>query len=390
MIKQKRRSVILWLCAVLFVMILTISCIAACGGTKQENEDQNKQPNYYLSLASEGWKTYAAGDEIPDRVHFSQDGGQYTLEIDLDAGEQFTLNNVGSEDKIGFNQIFSTTDVLARGDNGSIKVVYSGTFVITYYKNDNTLIFTYTPHMVSVTIASDINTMYVGEKFTCKAKANYSNGDTIEERATWKSSNEAVLTVDEEGEVSAVAAGTATLTATVGELFDSIEITVVRTEIPVSGVKLNKTELALELEGTEQLVATVLPEDANSKLVTWDSEDDNVVTVSSEGMVTAVGYGTTRIIVSTAQGGFTAECEVTVIKHASEIRLDSDTLSLTVEGRKKTLGVLFVPNDATYKEYNVEIVSGNEHISIQDDKTGSLTVSGLSVGEAEIKVSLVD
>lgn len=80
----------------------------------------------------------------------------------------------------------------------------------------------------------------------------------------------------------------------------------------VTGVSLDKTALTL-YEGTSAtLTATVTPSTAANKNVTWSSSDAAVATVNPEGVVAAVSAGTAVITVTTVDGGFTAECTVTV------------------------------------------------------------------------------
>ena len=82
--------------------------------------------------------------------------------------------------------------------------------------------------------------------------------------------------------------------------------------VTVTSVTLDKSTLELVEEETAQLTATVLPENADDKSVTWTSSDETVATVDENGLVTAVGKGTATITVTTTDGGKTATCEVTV------------------------------------------------------------------------------
>ena len=82
--------------------------------------------------------------------------------------------------------------------------------------------------------------------------------------------------------------------------------------IHVTNVSLSQTELSLTEGNTAQLTATVKPDNAPNKNVTWSSSAPNVATVDSGGEVTAVAPGTATITVTTADGGFTAACAVTV------------------------------------------------------------------------------
>lgn len=82
--------------------------------------------------------------------------------------------------------------------------------------------------------------------------------------------------------------------------------------VSVESVTLNKDTLSLTAGGHETLTATVNPDNATNKAVTWSSDNEAVATVSSSGEVTGVKKGTATITVKTADGDFTATCTVTV------------------------------------------------------------------------------
>ena len=83
--------------------------------------------------------------------------------------------------------------------------------------------------------------------------------------------------------------------------------------VPVSGVALNKTSTSISVGNSEQLIATVTPENANNKSVTWASSDISVATVAPDGTVTAVKAGTAAITATAADGsGKSATCTLTV------------------------------------------------------------------------------
>ncbi len=82
--------------------------------------------------------------------------------------------------------------------------------------------------------------------------------------------------------------------------------------VSVTGVTLDKATMALTVSGTGTLTATVAPENAANKNVTWSSSDTDVATVDNSGVVTAVAAGTATITVTTEDGNKTATCDVTV------------------------------------------------------------------------------
>ncbi len=81
--------------------------------------------------------------------------------------------------------------------------------------------------------------------------------------------------------------------------------------VPVTGVIISDSKLNLDIGDSKTLIATVVPSNATERSVTWSSSDDTIVSVA-DGVIKAVGSGTATITVTTADGGFTATCVVSV------------------------------------------------------------------------------
>ena len=82
--------------------------------------------------------------------------------------------------------------------------------------------------------------------------------------------------------------------------------------IPVTGVSLDITSHTMNEGETVTLTATVTPDDADDKTITWKSSDENIAKVNTNGVVTAVSPGTATITVTTTDGGHTATCTIKV------------------------------------------------------------------------------
>ena len=134
---------------------------------------------------------------------------------------------------------------------------------------------------------------------------------------SWRSSDEKVAKVDENGKIIAIAEGKAIITVTTkdGGFTASCEITVLPKgeDIKVTGVSLDKTSSELKVDEELKLIASILPEDATNKEVSWISSDEKVAKVDENGKVTAIAEGKSVITVTTKDGGFTASCEITVL-----------------------------------------------------------------------------
>ncbi len=144
--------------------------------------------------------------------------------------------------------------------------------------------------------------------------ATISPENATNKEVTWKSSDESVATVSETGEVTAIAKGDVVITVTTvdGSKTARCLFIVEKATIPVTGVSLNKTELSLLTGKKETLIATIVPDEATAKSVTWKSSNEAVATVSETGEVTAISVGTATVTVTTVDGNKTAICEVTV------------------------------------------------------------------------------
>lgn len=154
--------------------------------------------------------------------------------------------------------------------------------------------------------------------------------------------------------------------------------------VPVTGVTLDKTELSLPVGETGTLTATVQPDTATDKTVTWASDDQTVATVDQSGTVTAVAPGTATVTATTADGGHTARCVVTVTRPVTGVTLDKTELSLFT-GNTETLTAAVQPADATNRDVTW---SSSDDTVATVDKNG--IVSAVGAGEATITVTTAE
>ncbi len=178
--------------------------------------------------------------------------------------------------------------------------------------------------------------------------ATVSPSNATNKTLTWSSSNTSVATVSN-GVVKAVGFGTATITAKSNNgKTASCSVTV--NPIQPTGIKATpETSTLYGLNGTVKLSANVMPSNATNKTVTWSSRNTSVATVSSDGTVKAVGYGTAVITAKTVNG-LTSNCTVTVNPIAvTGVSLNKNSLSFTGTGSSQTLTATVSPSNATNK-----------------------------------------
>ncbi len=156
----------------------------------------------------------------------------------------------------------------------------------------------------SITLDPTAVELEVGE--TTTITATVIPEDATYDSITWTSSNDAVATV-ENGEITAVAEGTATITAAIGDIEATCEVTV--TAVAVESITLSEESVMLGIGETATLTATVSPANAAYDSITWTSSNDAIATVK-DGVITAVTAGS--VTITAAIGDITAECDVTV------------------------------------------------------------------------------
>ena len=241
-------------------------------------------------------------------------------EMSLYVGEDYTMTaTVLPADALqSLNWSSSKPSVATIDQEGRIHAVAEGTAVIVASTIDGSNLTQACILTVRPRLATGINlnrsevAIAKGESVTLVATVIPDN--TTNKSVTWKSSKTSVATVDANGKVTAIAPGTAKITATTADgtnLSASCTVTVV--EAWVSEIVLDKTQVVIPLEYTDTIHATVLPENAAIKEVTWTSSNEAVAVVDSEGVVTATGVGSATITATATDGtGITASCQVTV------------------------------------------------------------------------------
>ena len=137
--------------------------------------------------------------------------------------------------------------------------------------------------------------------------------DGASSELTWKSSDEKIVTVSEDGKLKALKEGGATITVTTtnGKYKAECKVSVKKDAVAVTSVSISGDK-EVTVGNTIKLTANIKPKDASNKDVVWKSNDKKIATVDSKGNVKGVKAGKVKITVTTVDGEKEAKIEITV------------------------------------------------------------------------------
>lgn len=280
----------------------------------------------------------------------------------------------------------SSNEKIATVVDGKVTGVAAGSVTITAKAGDKTATcaVTVSEAVIPVTeISLDKERLELTEGDTETLTATVKPDNATDKKVTWSSSDEKIATVVD-GKVTAVKEGTVTITAKAGDKTATCAVVVNKKVIPVTKVTLNRTSLSLAPGETAELKATVEPDDATDKTVTWTSSDEAIATVV-DGVVTAVTEG--DVVITATAGDESATCDVTVSEPyipVEELILDKTSLEM-IKGDTEIITATVKPDDATEKK--VEWSSADEKIATVDEN-GKVTATG--AGETVITAKAGD
>lgn len=194
--------------------------------------------------------------------------------------------------------------------------------------------------------------------------ATISPTDAANLDVSWTSSDTSVATVDSNGRVTAVSAGTATITAETedGGYRSSCTVTVTPPAGSVTQIEIGLGYIAMEVGDEQRLDVTVGPSTVADRSVSWTSSDTSVATVDSNGNVKAVTPGTAILTVKANNGGLTASCMVAVVGESQS-------------GFEITVDIPDDGGDEYSSTVNVEKVAGSDVDLVLNTGLGSITIT---------------
>lgn len=250
--------------------------------------------------------------------------------------------------------------------------------------------------VTGVTLNKTALTLNIGANETLTATV--APADATNQKVTWESDKPEIASVDDNGKVTGVAAGEATITVTTEDGGKTATCKVTVKPNLVSEITL--AALAIYVGESKAITATVKPDDATNKALTWKSSDETVATVDATGKVTGKKIGTATITATAQDGsGVSGSCTVTVLSPVKKVTVEpanltlgqnkSYTLKATVEvfGSGTDTGVTWTSSDET-----VATVDATGKVTTTD-KTGTVTITATSKadpakkGTCTVKVS---
>ncbi len=199
--------------------------------------------------------------------------------------------------------------------------------------------------------------------------------DASDKTIVWSSSDESVATVDANGLVTAAGVGSAIITATCGEVSATCEI--VARPIEVESIELSHTTVTLHVGDTFQLSATVYPENATDKTVTWSSDLSFIATINEDGLITAHAIGSCYVRAN--NGNVWGYCQVIVEPIEAESIVLSDTEVTMRVNEMKQITATVLPEETTdksvrFESSNPEVVAVNQDGSFVSRSVGTATI----------------
>ncbi|QCX01798.1 T9SS type A sorting domain-containing protein [Aggregatimonas sangjinii] len=328
-----------------------------------------------------------------------------SLDLEINQVRQLTATvSPSNATDLGLIWSSSDTNTVTVDQNGNVTAVSAGNAIITATAEDGSSISGTVPITVSEAAAQDIlvneitiNPQEVNLELNQvqALTANLFPANATDQSIRWSSSNTNIATVDQNGNVTAVAIGNATITATAndaGAASNTIAVNVSPIpDILVQSISINPQQIDLDITQVHTFGVNVAPANATNQSVTWASSNTGVATVDQYGNVTALTEGNAMITATAADGsGASNSAQVNVSEALPEdilvegIALNSPELTLEI-GQVEILAATVSPTNAT--DRSISWTSSSTAV-VTVDQNGNVTAVG--TGSATITVRAND
>ena len=327
--------------------------------------------------------SYDDVEEFDENGIVDDDSDTSSSDVDVDDKDEVSSDNLVLDKNDIFNDasyISTDTKVATVNDEGVINPVSEGNTTIMVVDDEGNVDYAHV--VVSEGIILDKTSYDIDVDDKVQIEYDLSNSDYSDEDVRFISLDSSIATVTNEGIVTGIRSGKCIIKVRVGNSFEKeVEITVKDNVIWARDLKLSMYDLNLNIGDSIDVDYEVLPEDTFDKNVVWYSNNDEVATVSN-GIINAVGVGSTKIDVVTANG---IKKSINVLVKEKDIEVtDIDFTNLNVDMNVEEIFKInykVIPSDATNQD--VYFVYDDDYVEINDlyvraIKAGKTVIKGIS------------
>ena len=299
----------------------------------------------------------------------------------------------------------SSNEIATVNANGLITAVSTGTATITVTTEDgnknNSLRATILPQATTPveSVLLNVGNIRLENGNTYQAIPTIYPSTATNKDVSWSSSSNSIATVDENGVITAVSTGTATITVTTedGNKKNSLTVSILPpATTPVQSVLLNLGNVRIQTGNTYQAIPIIYPSTATNKNVSWSSSSNSIATVDVNGLISAVSTGTAIITVTTVDGNKKNSLTASILPQVTttpvkSVLLNVDNISLENGNTYQAIPIIY-PSTATYKDVSwsssansIATVGSNGLITAVSTGTALITVT---TGDGNKKNSL--
>ena len=288
----------------------------------------------------------------------------------------------------------SSNEIATVNSSGLITAVSTGTATITVNTADgdktNSLIASVLSLNVPVqSVSLNVGNIKLENGNTFQAIPTISPSFATNKDVSWSSSSNEIATVDTSGVITAVSTGTAIISVNTvdGNKTNSLIASVLSQAVPVQSVLLNVANVKLQNGNTFQAIPTIYPTSATNKNVTWSSSSNEIATVNTSGLITAVSTGRATITVNTADGNKKNSLSASITSQAvpvQRVSLNIGNVRLENGNTIQAIPTIY-PSTATNK--NITWSSSSDEIATVNTNG---VITAVSTGRATITVNTAD
>ncbi len=248
---------------------------------------------------------------------------------------------------------------------------------------------TITVKRVATGLKLDASTLELEAGKSYTFKPTISPADSTDATILWESSDTKVAMVDANGKVTGKAAGQTVIMAKLasgGTAYCKVTVTQ-----PATGLILNFSEKTVYVGDKFGMTASVKPSTATQLGVKWESSNEKVATITEKGEVTALAGGVTIITATTLDGGYVANCVLTVREAVSKITINYQTYYLGIGKFAYLEATVSTPNatnqNVVWSSSNEDVVTVNQKGKITGHKLGTATITAMALDGSEVEAT---